>query len=133
MKHALSEKIIVSSSFGKDSTAMIHLMLEKGIPIDEVMYFDSGWDFPQMVDHIAQVEKNTGIRVVKLRYYREFDELLLRWGWPHKSGGWCVASKTSVCNQFVRAVKGTTECIGFTADENHRCKRPSIKKKKMES
>lgn len=124
------EKIIVSSSFGADSTAMLHLMLEKGIQIDEVMFFDTEWDFPEMESHIALVEKNTGIRTVHLRNYRRFDELLSRWVWPDKSGGWCVARKITACNRFFRGVKGTTECIGFNTDECHRCERPEIKKKK---
>jgi len=118
---------IVSSSFGKDSTAMIHLMLENDIRIDEVMYFDTGWDFPQMEAHIARVEENTGIKVVRLRYYREFDELLSRWGWPDKSGGWCAGRKASTCDKFFRGVKGSVEFIGFTTDELHRCNR--LKKK----
>jgi len=118
----MSSKIIVSSSFGKDSTAMIHLMQEHGEQIDEVMFFETGWDFPEMELHISQVVKNTGIKLVRLRHYRHFDELLSRWGWPHPVGGWCVGCKINACNQFFRAIHGTTECIGFTTDELARAK-----------
>lgn len=126
----MSEKIILSSSFGKDSTAMIHLMQEHGEQIDEVMFFETSWDFPQMEAHIHQVEKNTGIKTVRVRYYRHFDEMLGRWGWPHGAGGWCVRCKTNVCNQLFRGLRGTVECIGFTTDEIHRTKRPEMKRKK---
>ena len=126
----LPQKIIVSSSFGKDSTAMIHLLLEEGHQIDEIIFFETGWDFPQMEAHIKKVEKNTGITIVRLRYYRHFDEMLSRWGWPHTSGGWCAANKTNTCNRFIRSVKGTRELIGFSADEINRTKRKTIKAKK---
>ena len=109
---------------------MIHLMLENNEQIDEVVYFESGWDFPQMEGHISQVEKNTGLRITRVRNFRHFDELLYRWGWPHPSGGWCVERKTRNCNAFIRGVKGTVECIGFSADELKRTKKPSLKKKK---
>ena len=125
-----TERIIVSMSFGKDSTAMLHLMLEHGEKIDYVIYFESGWDFPQMEPHIKQVEKNTGIRTIRVRYYRHFNELLYRYGWPHSSGGWCVRCKLLTCNRIVRSLKGTTECIGFTTDEFARANGSTIQKKK---
>ena len=90
LSHNQDSKIIIASSFGKDSTATIHLMLEHNERISNIIYFESGWDFPQMEDHIALVEKNTGIKAIRVRYYRHFEELLGRYGWPHGSGGWCV-------------------------------------------
>jgi len=125
-----NKKIIISSSFGKDSTAMIHLMQEWGERIDRIIYFESGWDFPQMEAHIQLVEKNIGIKTVRVRYYRHFDEMLARWGWPHKSGGWCVRCKANTCNQIFRAFKGTVECIGYTTDEIKRTQKLEIKNKK---
>lgn len=61
---------------------MIHLMLEHHEQIDEVMYFETGWKFPQMENHISKVEQNTGIKTIRIRHYRHFNELLGRWGWP---------------------------------------------------
>ena len=57
---------IVSLSGGKDSTAMLHLMLEKGEPFHSVIFFDTGWEFPQMYEHLDLVEKKTGIEIVRL-------------------------------------------------------------------
>lgn len=125
----MSEVVVVSSSFGKDSTAMIHLMQDQGIKISHLMFYETGWDFPEMEDHIARVEKNIGMKATRIRYYRHSDEMLGRWGWPHGSGGWCVANKTRTCNKFVRAVHGTQECIGYTTDEMRRVERPTMKKK----
>ena len=109
---------------------MIHLMQEQGERIDKVIYFESGWDFPQMEAHIRLVEKNTGIKTVRVRYYRHSNELLAHYGWPHPSGGWCVDCKTGTCNKIIRAFKGTTECIGYTTDEMKRTQKLGIKKKK---
>lgn len=128
----MDKKVILATSFGKDSTAMVHTMLERNEQIDNLIYFESGWDFPQMENHIKLVEKNTGIKTVRVRYYRYFDEMLGKWGWPHKKGGWCVRCKINTSNQAFRAFKGTVECIGFTTNEIHRTKRPEIQKKKWQ-
>ncbi len=46
----------VSLSGGKDSTAMTLLMIERGMPIDMVLYADTGMEFPEMYDHIAKLD-----------------------------------------------------------------------------
>ena len=46
----------VSLSGGKDSTAMLLMMLERGMPIDAVLYPDSGMEFPEMYDHLSKVD-----------------------------------------------------------------------------
>lgn len=43
---------IVSLSGGKDSTAMLLMMLERGEDIHSVVFFDTGWEFPEMHEHI---------------------------------------------------------------------------------
>ncbi|WP_132587301.1 phosphoadenosine phosphosulfate reductase domain-containing protein [Allofournierella massiliensis] len=35
-------------SGGKDSTAMLLRLVEENRPIDEILYCDTGWEFPQM-------------------------------------------------------------------------------------
>ena len=49
-------KHIVSFSGGKDSTAMLLMMLQKNMPIDEIVFCDTGMEFPEMYDHIHAVE-----------------------------------------------------------------------------
>ena len=51
------EKHIVSFSGGKDSTAMLLLMIEKGYKIDEIIFLDTGVEFPEMYEHIEKVKK----------------------------------------------------------------------------
>lgn len=51
---------IISFSGGKDSTAMLLMMLENNMPIDEIIFCDTGKEFPQMYDHIEKVQKYIG-------------------------------------------------------------------------
>ena len=46
---------IVSLSGGKDSTAMLLLMVEKGLPIDMVITADTGMEFPEMKEHLDNI------------------------------------------------------------------------------
>ena len=44
-------------SGGKDSTCMLLMMLENNVPVDEIIFCDTGMEFPQMYEHIAKVEE----------------------------------------------------------------------------
>ena len=46
----------VSLSGGKDSTAMLLLMIERDLPINTVLWADTGMEFPEMYDHISKVD-----------------------------------------------------------------------------
>ena len=48
---------VISLSGGKDSTAMLLMMLERGEPIADIMFFDTGWEFPQMYEHLIKIAK----------------------------------------------------------------------------
>ena len=50
---------VVSFSGGKDSTAMLLKMIEEKIPIDCILFCDTGLEFPQMYEHIDKIEKET--------------------------------------------------------------------------
>ena len=47
---------VLSLSGGKDSTALLLLLLEKNMPIDAVIYADTGMEFPEMEAHIAKLD-----------------------------------------------------------------------------
>ena len=47
----------VSLSGGKDSTAMLLLMIERDMPIDLVLSADTGMDFPEMYEHLAKLDE----------------------------------------------------------------------------
>lgn len=51
------KKYIVSLSGGKDSTAMLLRLIEENRPVDLILFCDTGLEFPQMYDHLRQLEE----------------------------------------------------------------------------
>ena len=70
----------VGLSGGKDSSALLLLMLEKGMPIDSVIFADTGMDFPEMAAHIAKLDallyRERGIHITTLRHPHGFEWLM---------------------------------------------------------
>ena len=141
----------VSLSGGKDSTAMLLLMIERGMPIDLVLYADTGMEFPEMYEHIAKLDAylyaQRGIHITVLRHPKGFEYLmfdepktkpssianrirlgvpLFGNGWPGIRVRWCTgALKTKLINKEVKRLKGelgAIHYIGIAADEAWRCK-----------
>lgn len=59
--------VSVSLSGGKDSTAMLLMMLDKGEHIDEVVTVDTGMEFPEMYDHLEKLQKMVNIPFTVLK------------------------------------------------------------------
>ena len=70
----------VSLSGGKDSTAMLLLMIERGMPIDMVLSADTGMEFPEMYKHLAELDEHLfrerGIHITTLRHPKGFEYLM---------------------------------------------------------
>lgn len=128
---------IVSLSGGKDSTAMLHLMLERGESIKAVIWCDMGdWEFPEMAAHIAQVERNTGIAVTRVRpkyapeylafelVYEREGEQVRGYGWPYMHKRFCTKYKTKAIEAETSRIGGGVQCIGLAADETGRRRLP---------
>ena len=133
-------KHVVSFSGGKDSTAMLLMMLERGMQIDDILFCDTGLEFPQMYKHIEAVERRIGrkINVIKSDKTYEYylaDHILTKgkhkglkgYGYPSMRIRWCTARlKVDVLRRYFR--KYTKEgfllkqYIGIAADEKKRCK-----------
>jgi len=138
-------------SGGKDSTAMLLLMLERDMPIDCVLYADTAMDFPEMQAHIAKLDDllfhERGIHITTLRHPRGFEWLMFNEpkskpsclerrakmgvppygnGWPGIKVRWCTGQlKTHLMDKEVNRLKKEKRaevCIGIAADEAHRCK-----------
>jgi 3'-phosphoadenosine 5'-phosphosulfate sulfotransferase (PAPS reductase)/FAD synthetase len=60
---------IVNLSGGKDSTALLLMMLERGIPVHKVLFADVGEmaEFSAMYEYLLRVEKYTGIPIQTVR------------------------------------------------------------------
>lgn len=67
---------LVSFSGGKDSTAMLLMMKEKGMPIDEVIFCDTGVEFLELYKHVERVESDLGIKITRLKGEHTFEYML---------------------------------------------------------
>ena len=132
---------VISLSGGKDSTAMLLMMLERGEPIHSVIFFDSGWEFPQMLEHIDKLEAYTGISIVRLVADPSFDYWMFERpvvarkgpnkgkvhrignGWPSAFRRWCTRQKVDAINKYNKAIPDAVQCVGYADDEQHRVDR----------
>lgn len=123
--------VAVSLSGGKDSTAMLLMMLDRGERIDEVVFFDTGKEFPEMYEHIDRLERDTGLRFTRLGM--DFDWLMYEkpkrtklhdrgYGWPKPNARWCTACKTMSIDAHLRYRGDVVQCVGIAADEPERVK-----------
>ena len=135
----------VSLSGGKDSSALLLLMMEKEMPIDCVLYADTGMEFPEMEAHIAKLDdllcRERGIHITTLRHPKGFEWLMFDrpvkreagrspkgYGWPLGAPGrrWCTGHlKQHLIAREVNRLKrekNALNYIGIAADEAHRCK-----------
>jgi len=121
------------------------------MPIDCVLYADTGMEFPEMEAHIAKLDdllcRERGIHITTLRHPRGFEWLmfdvpqqqkraierriamgqsLTGYGWPGVRVRWCTGQlKTHLIRREVTRLKGehaTLQYVGFAADETRRCK-----------
>lgn len=137
-----SKKSIVSFSGGKDSTAMLLMMLERGMKVDYVLWCDTGMEFPQMYEHIEKVDKyiskKYGKHVTRLVGEHTFEWGLAEvektkgefkgrhgYGWSSMANRWCTRllkekpiNKFMVEHGFNRA--NVKQYIGIAADEPKR-------------
>lgn len=129
-------KHIVSFSGGKDSTAMLLLLLEQNKRIDEVIFFDAGsWEFPQMRQHIDDVEKYTGLKITRINPEHSFDWWFSEhevstsidskydrnykgYGFPSALLRWCTREKIRAIHKYIG--KNAVSYIGYAYDERWR-------------
>ncbi len=141
----------VSLSGGKDSTAMLLLMIERNMPIDVVLTADTGMEFPEMYVHMQKVDellyRKRDIHITTLRHPQGFEYLMFDQpkqkqssienrkrlgvslygnGWPGTRVRWCTGQlKTHLIDKEVNRLKGELNAlhyVGIAADEPKRIK-----------
>jgi 3'-phosphoadenosine 5'-phosphosulfate sulfotransferase (PAPS reductase)/FAD synthetase len=127
-------KHIVSFSGGKDSTAMLLMMIEKGMPIDEIIFCDTGMEFPEMYHHIEKVERYIGRSITVLKGKNTFEYYLIYHkkksnynatghGFPRMKSRWCTGIlKEEPFNKYIKKFGEVKRYIGIAYDERHRVK-----------
>lgn len=149
--HAQNQYHAVSLSGGKDSTCLLLLMIERGMPIDAVISADTGMEFPEMYEHLARVDdflyRERGLHITTLRHPMGFEWLMFEEpkqkksslenrarlgvspygnGWPGIRVRWCTGQlKTHLINKEdkrLKKEKNAIHYVGIAADEAWRCK-----------
>lgn len=123
---------IVNFSGGKDSTAMLLMLLEKGMQVDEIIFVDTGKEFRAMHEHIKKVEQYIGREITILKPEKTFDYLMFDHirqsgefkgekglGWATMTNRWCTGMKVRTMEQYLKGRK-VTHYIGIAADEPER-------------
>lgn len=130
-------KHIVSFSGGKDSTAMLLMMIEKGIQIDEIIFLDTGVEFPEIYKHIERVEKYINRPITKLKAENTYEYMMFEYvkikgknkgqkgySWADFRNRWCTKYlKQQVISRYLREKYKNIEIIefhGIAADETKR-------------
>ena len=122
----------VSLSGGKDSTAMLLLMVERGLPIHAVLTADTGMEFPEMYEHLQKLDDylftERGLHLTWLRHPKGFEWLMFEEkkqrpasienrqrlgvslygnGWPGPRVRWCTGQlKTHLIHKEINRLKG---------------------------
>ncbi len=78
----------VSYSGGKDSSAMLLMLLEKGYPITSIDFMDVGYEYPEVYEYIDKVDS-----FIKTNYGMTINKMPLKENWQFKS--WFYGKWTS--------------------------------------
>lgn len=79
-----AKKVYVSFSGGKDSTAMLLRLIELGEQIDEIVFADTGFEFPELYAYIDKIESHIGRKIIRLKPQ---DKLWEKWFYGEVSRG----------------------------------------------
>lgn len=130
-------KHIISFSGGKDSTAMLLMMIEKEMQIDEIIFLDTGVEFPEMYKHIEKVERYIDRKITKLKAENSYEYMMFEhekkkgknkgqkgYSWADFRNRWCTQYlKKQVMNRYLKEKYKNIEIIehhGIAADETKR-------------
>lgn len=125
-------KYILSFSGGKDSTFLLLELIRRGYTLDEVVFFDTGWEFSVMYEHIEKCKKiceEHGIKFVTLHPEKTFDYLMFDhvtksgkqgYSWCGGNCRWGTTYKMQALDKYFAENGGAVQYIGIAADETER-------------
>lgn len=136
-------KYIASVSWGKDSLAMLLIIIKNKLPLDEVVFYDTGVEFDTIYKtrdiFIEKYLKPNNIKYTELKPNKSFmykmlhHEYTTRKGVSKKGYGWCgglcrwgTSGKTTKINNYC---KNNIQYIGIAYDEKKRYERLPKNKK----
>ena len=104
------------------------------MPIDDIIFCDTGMEFPGMYDHIAKVEKLISRPITRLKPPHDFIYYFTQcpktrgknkgkrgYGWPRMWSRWCTrVLKQEPTQRYLKSVGDYIQYIGIAADEPKR-------------
>ena len=133
-------KYIASVSFGKDSLAMLLLILEKNEPLDEVIFYDTGMEFQAIYnirDRVVELLKEKDIKYTELKPKLPFEYVMFEKPVKHRNGtiskgySWCggrcrwgTTEKNKIISKYLKETYNNDykEYVGIAYDEPNRIK-----------
>lgn len=127
-----------SVSGGKDSIAMVLADFERGKPIDEMLFFDSGWESSACYSALDRLESIVGKKVNRIKPDKDFNYYFTDYEYTTKEGvrrkgfgfpaamrRWCTGIKRQALSDFWKKRKkdNICHCIGINFDEQERCEK----------
>lgn len=130
---------VASLSGGKDSLAMVLLLIASGYPLTHVVFYDGGMEFSciyRIIEKIRPIIENYGVKLIVLKPEREFwldmfikpinegtEKEHFGYDWCGGKCRWKTSDKISAINKFLDSLDGDyTQYIGIAADEPSRIK-----------
>lgn len=127
-------KHILSFSGGKDSTCLLLELIERKCPLDEVVFFDTGWEYPVMYAHIEKCKKiceENSIKFTTLKPEKSFDYYMFEhktksgktgYSWCGGNCRWGTRLKINSVNSYFKG-KDKIIYVGIAFDEQYRAER----------
>lgn len=116
---------------------MLLMMVERGLPIDDIIFCDTGKEFSELYDHINQVEEYIKRPITRLKPEYPFEYYLYQYklirgkrngfcgyGWPSMRLRWCTKNlKIAPASKYIKQKyqgQEVTTYIGIAYDEPKR-------------
>lgn len=143
-------RYIASCSFGKDSLAMVILLIVKKYPLDEVVFYDTGMEFDAIYKNekkLKRILKRRGIGYKRIVPEKSFEYLAFEHKCKRRDGTVCVgydwcgglrrwgtSQKKREIEKYYKSKYGDVdlivEYVGIAKDELNRVEKQRIKRGK---